>query len=334
MSPHPDGGAVAERRCRSHGAPAARRPPSQPGHVRGALAHLELGAGEVLADRLGAAAQVCGQEGLGDGIEGDAVLRHRKAVSLLGVEHIRDRQGLGAHGGDDLVGLGLLHARIVGALADQQRLGYGARGMQRRALLQQLAPRLGARIADPPGQVLEERRPVGRDGRQQRLQIGRADDVDAAAEHVRREGQARQRGVAAVGAAHDGDAGRIGDALLHRPGDGVEQVVVHLAAPFEVAGVDERLAEAGRAAEVDGQHGPAAVGQPLVLRVEAVLVARPGSAVHQQHHGQRRLGTTPGAGRQRQVRHQLQPVARADDLGMHGQRAGRPSAPAGWRTAR
>ena len=125
--------------------------------------------------------------------------------------------------------------------------------------LQQLAPRLGARIADPPGQVLEERCPVGRDGRQQRLQVGRADDVDAAAEHLGREGEARQRRVAAVGAAHDGDAVRVGDALLHRPVDGVEQVVVHLAAPFEVAGVDERLAEAGRAAEVDRQHGLAAV---------------------------------------------------------------------------
>ena len=127
---------------------------------------------------------------------------------------------------------GLLDARIVGALADQQRLGDGARGMQRRALLQQLAPCLGARIADAAGQVLEERRPVGRDGRQQRLEVGRADDVDAAAEHVRREGEARQRGIAAVGAAHDGDAARVGDALLHGPCDGVEQVVVHLAAPL------------------------------------------------------------------------------------------------------
>ena len=61
-------------------------------------------------------------------------------------------------------------------------------------------------------------------------------------------------------------ATRVGSAMpsLHRPGDGVEQVVVHLAAPLQVAGVDERLAEAGRAAEVDRQHRVAAVGQPLV----------------------------------------------------------------------
>ena len=104
---------------------------------------------------------------------------------------------------------------------------------------------------------------------------------------------------------------------LHRPVDGVEQVVVHLAAPLQVAGIDEALAEAGRAAEVHRQHRIAAVRQPLVARVEAIAVARPRAAVHQQHHRQRRLGLRLFAGRQRQVRHQLQTVARADDLAAH-----------------
>ena len=103
------------------------------------------------------------QERLRDGVEREAVLRHGKAVPLLGVEHVGDGQALGAHGGDDLVGLGLLDARVVGALADQQRLGDGAGRIQRRALLQQLAPGLGARIADAPG-TGSRRRPPSRAG--------------------------------------------------------------------------------------------------------------------------------------------------------------------------
>ena len=62
------------------------------------------------------------------------------------------------------------------------------------------------------------------------------------------------------------------------------QIVVHLAAPLQVAGVDERLAEAGRAAEVHRQHGIAAICQPLVLGLVAVAVAAPRAAMHQQHH--------------------------------------------------
>src|SRR6516225_6648633 len=57
-----------------------------------------------------------------------------------------DRQILGAHGGDDLVGFGLLDTRIVGALADEQWFGYSSRGVKRRALPQQRTPRLCARI--------------------------------------------------------------------------------------------------------------------------------------------------------------------------------------------
>ena len=123
MSPQPDGGAVAERqaspiharfgacapirrtRCSGlrHGAGQRRLEARARGHAPSP--HLELGALEVLADRLGAAAQVRGEERLGDGVERDAVLRHGKAVPLLGVQHVGDGQALGPHGRDDLVGL-------------------------------------------------------------------------------------------------------------------------------------------------------------------------------------------------------------------------------------
>ena len=173
--------------------------------------------------------------------------------------------------------------------------------VQRRPLLQQLAALLGAGIADAAGQILEECGPIGRYRRQQRLEVGRADDVDAAAEHLRCKGEPGQRGIAAVGAAHDGDAPAIGNSLLHRPLHGVDQVVMHLAAPLQVAGVEECLAEAGGAAEIHRQHGIAAIGQPLVVRVIAVLVSCPRPAVHQKHHRQWPLGSAALAFRQGQI---------------------------------
>ena len=101
----------------------------------------------------------------------------------------------------------------------------------------------------------------------------------AAAYRSGREGDAGERRVAAVGAAHDADALRVGDALgdqvLDAPGD----VVLHLVAPLLVAGVQELLAVARRAAEVRLQHRVAAVGQELGEVVEAPAVARPGAAV-------------------------------------------------------
>ena len=122
---------------------------------------------------------------------------------------------------------------------------------------------------------------------------------------VGREGHAGQRRVAAVGAAHDADALGIGDALghqvLHAPGD----VVLHLVAPLLVAGVQELLAVAGRAAEVRLQHGVAAVGQELREVVEAPGVARPRPAVRQ--HDERQV-LRRHALRQREEGRDLQPV--------------------------
>src|SRR5262249_50281748 len=80
---------------------------------------------------------------------------------FLGIERVRDREVFGAHGGDDLVRFGLLDARIVGALADEQWLGYGSRGEERRALPQQRTARLRARGTDPPCPGLTKSPPVG-----------------------------------------------------------------------------------------------------------------------------------------------------------------------------
>src|SRR5688572_20049876 len=59
---------------------------------------LEIRAAEVVAERLTAAAEMGSEECLGDGGEGQAVFGHGKAVALLWIEHICDRQSLGLHG--------------------------------------------------------------------------------------------------------------------------------------------------------------------------------------------------------------------------------------------
>ncbi len=219
---------------------------------------------------------------------------------------------------DDLVALGLAHARVVGALADQQRPGDGGNPGQRRALGQQLLAGRGAGVAHAPGELLEERGPVGRDGGQQGIEVGGADDVHAALERVGGEGEPDQGGVATVAAAHDRDLLTRRHAVLHRPVHRVDQVVVHLAGPFAVTGIGEGLAEAGGAAVVDRQDRIAAVGQPLVVGVVAIDVARPRPAMHQQHHRHRRVGLAVaigvGGARQGEVADQGQPVARADFL--------------------
>src|SRR5690606_40368693 len=129
--------------------------------------------------------------------------------------------------------------------------------------------------------------PVRWHGGEQGIEVGRADDVHAAGEGVGGAGQADERRVAAVAAAHDRDLVGGGDAGVDRPLHRIDQVVVHPAGPLAVAGVGELLAEAGGAAVVHAQHGVAAVGQPLVIAAVAVGVARPGAAVHQQHHRHR-----------------------------------------------
>ena len=158
------------------------------------------------------------------------------------------------------------------------------------------------------------RLPVGRDRVEQRDQVRGADDVHRRRVEVRREGDARERRVAAVRAAHDPDALRVGDALghevLHAPGD----VVLHLVAPLLVAGVEELLAVAGGAAEVGLQDRVAAVGEELGEVVEAPAVARPGAAVRQDDRGQVLRGH---ALRQREEGRDLEPVRGRVAHGLH-----------------
>src|SRR3546814_3695675 len=70
--------------------------------------------------RLGAAAQAGGEEALGHRVEGRVVFRTGEAVAFVGEQHVGHRDALGLHRLDDLVALGLHHARIVGALKSEE----------------------------------------------------------------------------------------------------------------------------------------------------------------------------------------------------------------------
>ena len=102
---------------------------------------------------------------------------------------------------------------------------------------------------------------------------------------------------------------------LHRQFYGVEQVVVHLAGPLAVAGVEELLAVAGRAAEVDLKHGVAAVREPLrVAGCSPRRRAPHGPAVDEQHRGQLLGGH---AGRRRDVAVDLHAIASGEFDRLH-----------------
>jgi hypothetical protein len=123
-------------------------------------------------------------------------------------------------------------------------------------------------------------------------------------------------GVAAVAAADDAHPIGGGHALAHRPGHAVEEIGVHGLAPLPIAGVDEPLAEPGRAAEVDPQDRVAAVGQELDQGVVAPGIAGPRAAMDQEHHRRAVLGPAVligiGGARQGQVAHQGQAIAGRD----------------------
>src|SRR5262245_8265508 len=128
-------------------------------------------------------------------------------------------------------------------MPDQQRLSDLVGLVERRARAQPRTAVLGAYVRKAPVEMLEEVGPIGRAVLQQRDQIGDADDRDRAAEYVRREGGPDERGIAAIGAAHNRHLVALGYALGDRPFHAVDEVVMHLAGVLLVAGVEERLAE-------------------------------------------------------------------------------------------
>ena len=62
-----------------------------------------------------------GQKFLGFGEEGEVVDRPRETVSFIRRQHVLHRESAITQRDDDLLALGLVHARVVGTLHYQQR---------------------------------------------------------------------------------------------------------------------------------------------------------------------------------------------------------------------
>ena len=127
------------------------------------------------------------------------------------------------------------------------------------------------------------RLPVRRNGLQEGAQVGGADFGNGGGEEFRITSEARESRVSAVGGPHDHQTIRISDAFIHRPANGIHQVILHSAVPLALPGQKMGLAEAGRSSVVDAEHVVAAIRQQLMERVESPEIPGLRAAMNQQH---------------------------------------------------
>ena len=208
----------------------------------------------------------------------DLVLLLAEAVSFIVEDDIFDRHVVLAHGGDDVIGFGKNHARIVLALQHHQRLGDLVGVEQRRDGNEHVA--LAFRIADFLIERLAETFPVRRNAFQRAQPVADAEQVDANLEFARLECQRGQCHVTAVAATHDADAFAVDvierlQVLLR-----LDAILQRLVAVLLVIGGKEGLAVTRAAAIVDAEHDITVVGEELGDRVVATRGLPAGATVH------------------------------------------------------
>ena len=141
-------------------------------------------------------------------------------------------------------------------------------------------------------------------------QVGDARKVGRTLKQLRRAHQRLHRGVTTVARAIDAHALRIGNTLLHSPGNGIGQIILHRQTPLFVARELMLEAQAGGAAKIGLNHRVAARGKKLRFGIPPPTVRRhPRPAMHDQN--QRQL-LARRVLRQRQQRRQRQLVTRRE----------------------
>src|SRR5207247_11285973 len=95
--------------------------------------------------------------------------------------------------------------------------------------------------------------------------------------------QRAERGEAAAGPAHAGDALRIDNFLINSPLHRIIEILLHAATVFVIPGVEELQSEAGRATIIFLEDSVTAVGQELNFRLVVIMITIPRAAVNQEH---------------------------------------------------
>src|SRR5208282_1144257 len=206
---------------------------------------------ECVANGLDIPAQMTGKECLHHRSERETIFLANETVAFIAEGHVGDGSAALLQNIDDLLRFLRLHPDIVHPLADQQRAHDPLGARYRRARHQPCASFVGLRRGKATTEQCEPGLPIGRDRLHQGHQVRRPEHVDNASECLRCPGCGDKRSVTAIAAPAEADARRIGIALCYRPVGCVGQIILHLPAPLLVRSADERLAEPGRAAEID-----------------------------------------------------------------------------------
>jgi hypothetical protein len=233
--------------------------------------------GVTIVSFFASASQVLCEKAFCTAVELHAVFFQVKAVSFVWLGNVLYLGTVLGERSDHLVRVGLIHARIVAAVCDQQgRFDPGC----------VLAWRycgecvtICFRIADHCIKHLAYGVRAWRQCAQPLADVGDRTVCYPAAIEFGRKCEAGERRVTAIGYTINSDTFRGGDFLVDESAYAIGDVILHRPAPLFETRLDEGSSVADGAAIVDLQHCVSAVGEKLDLRIRPPLITRPRAAV-------------------------------------------------------
>src|SRR5690606_14825304 len=183
----------------------------------------------------------------------DPVLTLGEPVPFVREQDVFHRHVVRANGGDDLVALDLQHARVVGALHDEQRRLDVLRVKQRRDPAVPFA--VGGRVAHLVVERFLEGLPPRRNAGQRADPVHYAEYVDADIEDIRLERECGANHVASVGTPDDPDSLAVHPLERREVVPGVNDVLQVHVTMAPVIHVEERLPVTGGATIVGSENG-------------------------------------------------------------------------------
>ena len=138
-----------------------------------------------------APADVLCQEFFHGSVRGQFIILSPETMTFIAGNNVFNRQSTFSQGNDDLVGLLLFNARVVGALKHQQRRLNLVRGEERGLFHQSLSIFRIGRVPDALMPNFDNRSPISRKGFDQSDEIRRADVRNSGCVELRCESQTR-----------------------------------------------------------------------------------------------------------------------------------------------